>query len=401
MADKNWRVGEKFYRKKRTAWYCKLEGPAGEREERKLLKGPNDKQTGDDAEKERQKLRDQIEAHGTPTLDCTVDHLVQSFLTYVEANNAQGTYRNYAHFLLGFAESPAVVGLKVRDLELHHANDWLAKHYPIKGNKNTRHDAIAALKRMFNWAVNDMKYLPYSPLAGLRKPKRTHRDLCPTMEQWNQVLAHYAGDPFGDFLSVLVDTGARPQELRVAEARQLDLRAQPPVIVFDEGEIPGKEHGRKVQLTPRAAGILTRLADANPKGPVFRNNQGQPWKKDAMNCRFQRLKRSGKFPFRINCYGARHSLATDLLDHGASVAAVQALLGHRDSRVVLDFYGKHIAERTDHLQGLLEKTRPADETPRIQLLNEADFQQGDSGQANGQAADNGTKKPKKRKRDAG
>jgi hypothetical protein len=69
--------------------------------------------------------------------------------------------------------------------------------------------------------------------------------------------------------------------------------------------------------------------------------------------------------------------------------------------VVLDFYGKHIAERTDHLQGLLEKTRPADEPPRIQLLNEADFQQGDSGQANGQAADNGEKKPKKRKRDAG
>jgi site-specific recombinase XerD len=401
MADnKQWRVGDKFYRKRRKAWYCKLEGPNGERQERKLLKGPNDKETADDAERARQNLRDQIEAHGTPTLDCTVDHLVQSFLTYVEANNAHGTYRNYAHFLLGFAESPAVAGLKVRQLELRHANDWLAKHYPIKGNKNTRHDAIVALKRLFNWAVRDMKYLPYNPLAGLSKPKRTHRQVCPTMDQWNQVLAHYAGDPFGDFLTVLVDTGARPQELRVTEARQLDLDARPPVIVYDDGEIPGKALGRKVQLTPRAVTILRRYAGEHPEGPVMRNERGDPWKKDALNCRFQRLKRAKTFPFRVNCYAARHSLATDLLDKGASVAAVQALLGHRDPRVVLEFYGKHISERTEHLQGLLEKTRPAD-APRMQLLTEKDFEQGDNGSANGHAADNGEKKPKKGKRDAG
>lgn len=397
MADnKHWRVGQRFYRKRRKAWYCMMEGPNGERQERRLLKGPDDKETADKAENERQKLRDQIEATGAPTLDCTVDHLVQSFLTYCEANNAYNTYRHYAHFLLAFAEWPPIVGLKVRDLELRHANDWLAKHYPIKGNKNTRHDAIAALKRMFNWAVKDMKYLTYSPLAGLSKPKRTHRQVCPTMEQWNQVLAHYgAGDPFGDFLTVLVDTGARPQELRVAEARQLDLDSNPPVIVYEDGEIPGKESGRKVQLTPRAAEILRRYAQEHPEGPVFRNEKARPWTKSALNCRFQRLKRSKKFPFRMCCYAARHSLATDLLDKGASVAAVQALLGHRDSRVVMDFYGKHISERADHLQGLLEKARP-EEKPRIQLLTEEDFEQGD----NGQAAKEGNGKPKN-KRDAG
>lgn len=397
MADsKQWRVGEKFYRAKRKAWYCKMEGPAGEREERKLLKGPNDKQTADDAEKERQKLRDQIEAHGTPTLDCTVDHLVQSFLKYVKDNNAPGTLRNYMHFLLAFAEWPPIVGLKVRDLELRHANDWLARHYPIKGNKNTRHDAIVALKRLFNWATKDMKYFSQNPLAGLHKPKRTHRQLCPTMEQWNQVLAHYQDDPFGDFLTVLVDSGARPQELRVVEARQLDLSANPPVIVYDDGEIPGKQLGRKVQLTPRAARILARYAQENPEGPVMRNERGDPWKKNALNCRFQRLKRSKKFPFHVNCYAARHSLATDLLDKGASVAAVQALLGHRDPRVVLEFYGKHIAERADHLQGLLEKTRPEEVgKPRIQLLTEEDFEEGDNGSTDGE------KKPKKGKRDAG
>ena len=96
MADsKRWRVGQRFYRKRRKAWYCMMEGPGGERQERRLLKGPDDKETADEAENQRQKLRDQIEAKGAPTLDCTVDHLVQSFLKYVEANNAPGTLRNY------------------------------------------------------------------------------------------------------------------------------------------------------------------------------------------------------------------------------------------------------------------------------------------------------------------
>ena len=141
------------------------------------------------------------------------------------------------------------------------------------------------------------------------------------------------------------------------EARQIDFDAG--LMRFADGEIQGKKYGRDVILTERAAAILKPLALARPEGKIFRNEDGTPWTKDALNNRFQRLKKE-KFPFKVNCYAARHAKATDLLENGASAGAVAALLGHRDPTVVLKFYGKHIDQRADHLRGLMEK---ADQPP--------------------------------------
>ena len=345
-------VGKKFYKASRKCWHCMIDHPDGRRQERRL---DPDEET---AEGIRQKLLEEIKKHGVPSLECSVDHLVQSFLSYVEDNNAPATYKWYAHFLLAWKNSPGIATLRVGELRLHHFQNWLKKAYPVTTNQNTRHDAIACLKRLFNWAVNDMEYLTHNPLAKLRKPQRTHRDACPTREQWEEVLTHYdAADPFTDFLTVLIDTGCRPQEMRIVGARHLDLAAQPsPLIRFADGDIPGKPWGRDVKLTDRDVDILKRLALKCPEGPLFRNQDGRPWTKSALNCRFQRLKKA-KLPFKVNCYAARHSLATDILDNGGSAGAVASLLGHRDPTVVLKFYGKHIDQRPEHLQGLLDKAR--------------------------------------------
>ena len=127
------------------------------------------------------------------------------------------------------------------------------------------------------------------------------------------------------------------------------------MIHFADGEIRGKQFGRDVIVPERAAAVLKRLVLAHPEGPVFRNADDNPWTKDALNCRFQRLRKM-KLPFRVNCYAARHAKATDLLENGASAGAVASILGHRDPTVVLKFYGKHIDQRTDHLRGLVEAT---------------------------------------------
>ena len=125
-----------------------------------------------------------------------------------------------------------------------------------------------------------------------------------------------------------------------------------PLIRFADGDIPGKQYGRDVKLPERDVDILKRLALEHPEGPLFRNEDGQPWTKNALNCRFQRLKKA-KLPFKVNCYAARHSQATDLLENGGSAGAVASLLGHRDPTVVLKFYGKHIDQRPEHLRRLM------------------------------------------------
>lgn len=239
-------------------------------------------------------------------------------------------------------------------LGLHHVQNWLTKYYPASGNQNTRHGASAAVKRMVNWAVNDMGYFDRNPVAKLNKPAKQHRTACPTQAQWDEVLSHYGpDDPFRDFWSAMIDTGCRPQEMRVIEARRINFQAG--LIHFADGEIPGKRFGRDVIVQQRAAEVLRRLAITNPQGPVFRNEDGNPWTKDALNCRFRRLKT--KVPFRVSCYAARHSKAADILENGGSAGAVATILGHRDPTVMLRFYGKHIAEGAEHLRSLVEGPR--------------------------------------------
>lgn len=353
MAKSNWRVGKKFWKEARKCWYCMIYHPDGKRQERRL---DPDEET---AESKRQDIIKQVRNQGVPSLECTVNHLVQSFLTYVEDNNSRATYKWYTHFLLAWKNSPGIANLRVGDVKLHHAQNWLKKAYPQTGNSNTRHDAIAALKRLFNWAVDDMEYLPRNPFTKLKKPRRTERDVCPSLAQWDEILGRYdPDDPFGDFLTVMVETGCRPQELRIMEARHVDFKAQPaPTIHFTDGEIPGgNKGGHDVLLTDKAVAVLRRLALVRPEGPLFRNAAGRAWTKDALNCRFQRLKKT--VPFKVNCYAARHSYATDALEKGASIGDLQAQMGIRDPKVIWNHYGKHIQDRTQHLKDMVNRTRP-------------------------------------------
>ena len=114
-----------------------------------------------------------------------------------------------------------------------------------------------------------------------------------------------------------------------------------------------EKYGRDVELTDEAATILKKWVLKNPEGPVMRNADGNPWKPTALNSRFTRLKT--KLNFNVHCYLARHTVATDLLENGASTGAVAAILGHREPTTVLRCYGSHIDKRRQHLRDCLKK----------------------------------------------
>ncbi len=403
------KVGQKYWKGPHNCWYCRIVHPNGKPQDKRLERDPQA------AEERRWEIIKEIRDLGRPDLDYTVDGLIQLFLTHVEKNNPKATYRWYKNFLKSFGES---IGprLRVRELKLHHVQNWLTKKYPQKGNPNTRHNAIACLKRLFNWAIRDMGYFDRNPLNGLKKPQRTRRDGCPSKEQWAEVLAHYGPeDAIYDFLDFMLATGCRPQEVRVIEARHIDYDAR--LVRFADGEIPGKKFGRDVEVPERMVAVLKKHALAHPTGPIFRNEDGNPWKHDSLNCRLQRVKK--KFPgFRFTWYSGRHTKATDLLENGASTGAVASLLGHRDPTVVLKFYGRHIEQRREHLRGLIEaddqralveKTDQPPEPPepeKGQEQGEAIAQQEDGNSLGLKVVGEGTQleaKPtrKGRKRDAG
>jgi integrase len=206
--------------------------------------------------------------------------------------------------------------------------NWLSKRYPATGNQNTRHDAISAVKRVFNWAVNDMGYFERNPLAKLKKPPRVPRNTFVTGDQWEQVFGKIRdADPFKDFLRFMLETGCRPQEARIIERRNVDWTLK---RVHLE-KVPGKKGPRDILLTDAALALLQK--HDLPNGPIFRNRNGVAWKPDAINCRFQRLQKL--LGFKVHAYLARHSKAVELLEAGASAGAVAAILGHQDATMVL------------------------------------------------------------------
>lgn len=346
-----WKVGKAYWKDSHSCFYCVVTHPNGRREERRL---DPDRHKADVA---RSTIVTNVQRHERPTADFTVRALCNAFLDYSKANNAPATYEWYMAFVKPFAES-LPHGLRVRDFNKSYVQSWLAHAYPATGNTNTRHDAVSAVKRVFNWAANDMEYFDHNPLARLKKPQKKPRSGCLSRKQWDEVLSHFAeGSPFRDFLEILLLTGCRPQEARVLTAKHINWETRR--AHFAEGEVPGKKGERDILLTEAALVILRKWALRYPKGPLLRNEKGGPWQPAAINSRFVRLRK--KLSFNAHAYLTRHSVATDMLEAGASAGAVAAVLGHQSPTMVLEVYGKHIEEREQHLRDALERatTKPS------------------------------------------
>lgn len=96
-------------------------------------------------------------------------------------------------------------------------NKWLDEH---SGWKGARRSAIIAVKRMFNWAVNDAGLLADSPLKAIKKPPKKRRNRVLTAEEREYVYGLIRDEQFRQFVFAMLDTGCRPSEvMKVSPAR--------------------------------------------------------------------------------------------------------------------------------------------------------------------------------------
>jgi len=177
-----WQVGEKFFKKSHRCYFVKVTDLGGRRKDRRM------NTDAEPAEMLRCELITTLRRHGTPSADYLVRDLVFRFLDHVKTNNRPGTYSWRLNFLESFCNA-LPPDLKVANLKLHHAQAWLRKNYSSAGNPNTQHGAISTLKRVFNWAFNDMGYLDVNPFAKLKKPALVPCQTFVTRTQWDEVLA--------------------------------------------------------------------------------------------------------------------------------------------------------------------------------------------------------------------
>ena len=282
-------------------------------------------------------------------LTVTAAQFFEKYLEWVEENRAPATYQHATHYLTSFCR---FVGKRkqLRHITEDHMSQWLAGH--ANWSSTTQSDAISHLNRGFSWGIRK-KYIKSSPIAGMHnKPCRRRREVVYSSEQWTEITSHVKDDCFSDLLTFMWETGCRPIEARRLEARHIDLRND--LAVLQPSECKTKRV-RVIFLTSAAKAICERLCQVNSHGPIFLNTRGNPWTKDAIKCRFGRLKEKVNI-VGLCAYGIRHSFATEGLKNGVDSVALAVIMGHADVSMIARTY-QHLAKNVQYLREQAKRAR--------------------------------------------
>lgn len=273
----------------------------------------------------------------------------EAYLDWVSRNRAPATYRSATHYLTSFVR---FLGKRkqLRHVTADAISGWLDEH--TSWGSTTRSDAISHLSRAFAWGMRK-KVLKHSPVADLeKKPTRRRREVVYSPAEWKKILGQVKDECFRDLLIFMWETGCRPIEARRLEAAHVDLKNE--LALYQPSESKTGTF-RPVFLTETAKAICERLCKLHPEGPIFRNSRGRPWTKDAIKCRFTRLKE--KVGINGLCaYGIRHSYATEALKNGVDSVSLAVLMGHKDVSMIARNY-QHLAKNIPYLREQAKRAR--------------------------------------------
>jgi integrase/recombinase XerD len=267
---------------------------------------------------------------------------VDAFLTAarVERGLAPNTVEAYARDLARFTEHAARRGVRrPADVTRRHLTGFLAALERAGLSGRSRARALVAVRRFLRHAGRGGSFA--DPTDGVVAPR--HVRGLPRILRGDEVealiLAVAPDSALGlrdrAMLEVLYGAGLRVSELVRLPLSGLDLRAG---LLRVRGK-GGRE--RLVPLGAPACQALERwLAEGRPRlasaarrssDAVFLSRRGAPMTRQNFFTRLRGVARAAGVPTeRVSPHVLRHAFATDLLEGGADLRAVQSMLGHAD-----------------------------------------------------------------------
>jgi integrase len=333
-----------FYKKSHGCWYVK-----DPRTQRAIRLDPDERKAYD-------MWRRLLDASAPLTTSVPLRRLAEHFLN--ETCEANRGFEERARHIAAFVEH---VGSKqASDVSPRDVLSWLTAEKPGQRRKGkdgqwvegvsriwgdrTKQVALAAIKRMFKWSV-DEGVLTRNPIRNLKVDSPRPRQSIISQDEHRRLME--VAHPAFRLVLIAATCGARPQQIREVCAKDV-------LPDFSAWVVQGHKTRRStnkpivVYLHPCLSTLTRILVYAHPTGPLFRNSQGRAWTKDTIVRQMARLREKLQLPDDACLYSYRHTFATNALMANVPIQSVSALLGHTDTRMVSNVYG-HLDQHRHHL----------------------------------------------------
>jgi integrase len=298
----------------------------------RLVEGPKNRETFKLAKRAlHELLSKEPEERAVSTL--AVWELCEQFLDWVKIHRSAKLFTDYHICLTRWVkECGKRPARDIRPLDLEHLKTALVR----EGYKPcTTNHYVVAVQTCWSWGVkNDL--LASNPLAKVEKLHAEGRQRVMTAEEFRSLLRH-SDALFRQVLLVLRLTGLRPGEFCKLAWEAVDWESHCFVIRKHKASRTAKEKKPRIVPFPPVVERLLRRAQAAGQSNPFLNEDGNPWKYNALRCRMRRLRERARIVPDENgetivLYTARHSYATTAVASGVSDRRLADLMGHTNTR---------------------------------------------------------------------
>lgn len=269
----------------------------------------------------------------------TVDNMVKSYMRYLklERNLSPNTieaYRNDLRWLLGYINYH---GLKVEAVTLAHLDNFSASLHDQRITPRSQARILSGVRSFFRFLLLD-GFIDSDPTELLMSPhvRNALPDVLSTAEvdrlEASVDLSKWEGQRNRAIIEVLFSCG-----LRVSELVNLKLSN----LYVEEKFLRVTGKGDKERLVPISSRALDELkawfVDRNAmrikpgeEDYVFLNRRGAHLTRTMILIMIKRQAVEAGITKTISPHTLRHSFATALLEGGADLIAIQAMMGHED-----------------------------------------------------------------------
>jgi integrase/recombinase XerD len=264
--------------------------------------------------------------------DLTV--LMQKYLEWMRAKNySPNTVTNshtYLRYFTRWAEDRSVTkATEVTKQVLDRYRGYLFHYAKRNGDPlsfRSQRSRLVPIRAWFKWLARQ-NYILFNPASELELPKVERRlpKHVLTASEAEQVIAQATNVRDRAILETLYSTGMRRMEL--IGLRLYDLDAERGTVMVRQGK------GRRDRMIPigeRAIAWIEKYLEVRSgTGDVlFLNNMGEQFTPSQLTRLVRECVQRGEIGKRGSCHLFRHTMATLMLEAGADIRFIQAMLGH-------------------------------------------------------------------------